>query len=930
MTTGASTASRGRIGETREGLRLASIADGARWRQWGPYLSERQWGTVREDYSANGSAWEYFPHDHARSRAYRWGEDGLGGFADDKLQICLSIALWNGNDPILKERLFGLTNAEGNHGEDVKELYYYLDGVPTHAYMKMLYKYPQAAFPYSDLVAVNAARGLNEREYEIIDTGIFDDNRYFDVEIEYAKAAPDDILLSITAHNRGAAASRLHVLPQIWARNIWSWEPVPTRPRLEASDPNTILVSHPLLPPIEMFCDGSSELLFCDNETNTNRLYGTQANGSFKDGINEAVVNGNASAVNPERHGTKAAAHYILDIRPSESRCVRVRLRPAASTAATIDFDAEFVAKRAEADEFYSAVQYGIEDPDQRLVQRQALAGMLWSKQFYGYDVRRWLQGDPLQPDPPRERREGRNVNWDHLVMGDIGNVSLGDILSMPDAWEYPWFAAWDLAFHCVTFALIDPEFAKAQLVLLTQARSIHPDGQVPAYEWNFSDVNPPVHAWAAFQIYEIDRKESGVGDTVFLQRVFHKLMLNFTWWVNREDHDGRNIFQGGFLGLDNIGLFDLRTPLPGGGYLDQSDGTAWVSAFALSMMRIALELSSNNRVFEDLAVKYFEHFIYIAESVHATGGATDTGLWDDRDKFYYDVLRVPGHAGQLLRIRSIVGLVPLLAVEVVHEDFMSALPSFAERLDWFVRHRPELANLVSNWREPNQHGYRLLSLMRRSRLNSVLSRMLDEAEFLSDFGIRSVSKYHESHPYVFRQGDQVLSLEYSPGEGTTRIYGGNSNWRGPVWMPINYLIVEALHRLHKFYGDAYRVECPTGSGKFLSLEEVALELTRRLQRLFVKKSDGRRAFLGKSSRQWEDANFRDRLLFHEYFHGDTGRGLGASHQTGWTGLVALLLNPREQTDATDVSTPVAVKTDPTAISDPGRVPKSRRTQLKT
>ena len=926
MTTGTSTASRGRIGETREGVRLASITAGARWRQWGPYLSERQWGTVREDYSASGSAWAYFPHDHARSRAYRWGEDGLGGFADDKLRICMSVALWNGSDPILKERLFGLTNAEGNHGEDVKELYYYLDGVPTHAYMKMLYKYPQTAFPYADLVAVNAARGLTSREYELIDTGVFDDNRYFDVEIEYAKAAPDDILLLITAHNRGAAASRLHVLPQIWARNIWSWNPVPTKPRLEASRPNAILVSHPELPQMEMLCEGSRELLFCDNETNTNRLYGTKVNGCFKDGINDAVVDGNTSGVNPERRGTKAAVHYILDIPAGGSRSVRVRLRPVGGSAPASDFDAEFAARRAEADEFYAAVQSGIDDADQRLVQRQALAGMLWSKQFYGYDVRRWLQGDPLQPAPPQERRNGRNANWNHLVMGDIGNVSLGDILSMPDAWEYPWFAAWDLAFHCVTFALIDPEFAKAQLVLLTQARALNPDGQMPAYEWNFSDVNPPVQAWAAFRIYEIDRKESGVGDRAFLERVFHKLMLNFTWWVNREDHDGRNIFQGGFLGLDNIGLFDLRTPLPDGAYVDQSDGTAWMSAFALTMMSIALELSAENHVFEDLAVKYFEHFIYIAEAVHRKGSAADNGLWDDQDNFYYDVLRIPGRTGQMLRIRSIVGLVPLFAVEVIHQDFIKSLPMFAERMDWFVRHRPDLAGLVSNWREPNQLGYRLLSVIRRFRLNSILSRMLDEAEFLSDFGIRSVSKYHESHPYVFRHGDQVLSLEYAPGEGTTRIYGGNSNWRGPIWMPINYLIVEALHKLHKFYGDAYRVECPTRSGKFLSLEGVALELTRRLQRLFVKEPDGRRVFLGESSHQWEDANFRDCLLFHEYFHGDTGRGLGASHQTGWTGLVALLLNPREQTGATDVSTAVAGKTDPTAVSATGRVPKSRTT----
>ncbi|MGA2043218.1 MAG: glucosidase [Roseiarcus sp.] len=891
-----------RVGDTQEGRRLADLSSGAPWRRWGPYLSERQWGTVREDYSADGSAWEYFPHDDSRSRAYRWGEDGLGGFADDKLQICMSVALWNGHDPILKERLFGLTNAEGNHGEDVKELYYYLDGVPTHAYMKMLYKYPQAAFPYDQLVAVNAARGLDEREYELIDTGIFDDDRYFDVEIEYAKASPDDILLRVTAHNRGAASARLHVLPQIWARNIWAWNPVPAKPRLEADGAEGILVAHPNLPPMRMACEGAAALLFCDNDTNSRRLRGAQAAGYFKDGVNDAVVKGDASAVNPQRRGTKAAAHYVLDVAGGGSRSVCVRLKRSEGAARTVGADAVFAARRAEADEFYAAVQSGVADPDQRLVQRQAFAGMLWCKQFYGYDVRRWLQGDPSQPAPPPAREEGRNAQWDHLAMGVVGDLSPGDVMSMPDAWEYPWFAAWDLAFHCVTFALIDPQFAKGQLILLTQARALHPDGQMPAYEWNFSDVNPPVQAWAALQIYEIDRKQSGAGDAVFLERVFHKLMLNFTWWVNREDHDGRNIFQGGFLGLDNIGLFDLRTPLPGGGYLDQSDGTAWVSAFALNMMRIALELSLANHVFEDLATKFFEHFIYIAEAVHATGGANDTGLWDDQDKFYYDVLRTPGHAGQVLRIRSIVGLVPLLAVEVLHEDFTTALPTFAERLDWFVDHRPDLARLVSNWRQPNPQGFRLLSLVRRYRLTCVLSRMLDEEEFLSDFGIRSVSKYHQDHPFLLQQSGESFSVAYTPGEGTTRIYGGNSNWRGPIWMPINYLIVEALHKLHKFHGDAFQVECPTRSGKFLSLEGVALELTRRLHGLFLKDGAGRRAYLGESNRQWEDANFRDNLLFYEYFHGDTGRGLGASHQTGWTGLIALLLNPTEQDDPTHVA----------------------------
>jgi hypothetical protein len=915
MTAETTEAPRKKLGETSEGLRLAAAADGAAWRRWGPYLSERQWGTVREDYSADGSAWEYFPHDHARSRAYRWGEDGLGGFADDKLQICMSVALWNGRDPILKERLFGLTNAEGNHGEDVKELYYYLDGVPTHAYMKMLYKYPQAPFPYADLIAVNAARSLNDREYELIDTGVFDENRYFDVEIEYAKAAPDDILLLVTAHNRAEAPARLHVLPQIWARNIWSWSLVPTKPRLEASGPATILVAHPELAPMAMICEGAPDLLFCDNDTNADRLYGAKAQGWFKDGINDAVVEGKTAALNPERRGTKAAAHYILDIPAGGSVSLRVRLGPQDRAQSAVDFDAAMAMRRAEADEFYGALQSEIAGADQRLVQRQALAGMLWCKQFYGYDVRRWLRGDPLQPAPPPARGGGRNADWEHLALGDMDGLASGDVMSMPDSWEYPWFAAWDLAFHCVTFALIDPAFAKAQLVLLTQARALHPNGQMPAYEWNFGDVNPPIQAWAALQIYEIDRKGTGVGDTVFLERVFHKLMLNFTWWVNREDANGRNIFQGGFLGLDNVGLFDLRVPLPGGGTLDQSDGTAWVSAFALSMMRIALELALQNHVYEDLATKFFEHFLYIAEAVHGPSGAGRTGLWDEQDKFYYDVLESPEHAGQILRIRSIVGLVPLLAVEVLHQDFETALPQFCERMDWFVRHRPDLARLVSNWRDPNPQGYRLLSLMRRYRLNCVLSRMLDETEFLSDYGVRSVSKYHAQHPYVFQQGDQTFSVEYTPGEGTTRIYGGNSNWRGPVWMPINYLIVEALHKFHKFYGADFQIEYPSGSGALLSLEDVAMELTLRLQRLFLKGPSGRRVFLGESNRQWEDPNFCDGLQFFEYFHGDTGRGLGASHQTGWTGLIALLLHPREETDPTHV-TPAEATNAGAAIPD--------------
>ena len=882
------------VANTEEGLRLADPETSVDWRRWGPYLSERQWGTVREDYSPGGTAWDYFPHDHARSRAYRWGEDGIGGFADDHLYMCLNVAMWNGQDPILKERLFGLTNSEGNHGEDVKEVYYYLDGTPTHSYMRMLYKYPQRAFPYSDLVATNRARGLNDREYELIDTGVFDDGRYFDVDIEYAKAAPDDILLCVTVQNRGPEVARLHLLPQLWARNTWAWAPGNPRPRLEADGVAEVRISHPALPPFRLVCDGAPQLLFCDNDTNVKRLYGADAPGFFKDGINDFIVHGAATAVNPDRRGTKMAAHYLLDIPAGGTATVRLRLRPEELSPPRADFEAVIKARRAETAAFYAALQEGIEDADSRLVQRQALAGMLWSKQYYGYDVRHWLQGDPLQPPPPPERRHGRNATWQHLV--------LSDIISMPDAWEYPWFAAWDLAFHCVTFALIDPAFAKAQLVLLTQANALAPSGQMPAYEWQFGDVNPPVQAWAALQIYEIDRQRCGAGDTAFLERVFHKLILNFTWWVNREDSEGRNIFQGGFLGLDNISLFDRSVALPNGGHIDQSDGTAWMAMYAINLMRMALELAMTDHIYEDLATKFFEHFLYVAEAVHAMGGETGTGLWDDTDGFYYDVLEVPGRPPLPLRVRSLVGLIPLLAVEVLHDSFIVSLPDFTARLQWFLDHRPDLAELVSHYADPNRLEYRLLSLMRRDRMNRVLFRMLDETEFLSDFGVRSVSKYHEAHPCTLFEDGHELTVRYTPGESTTSLFGGNSNWRGPIWMPVNFLLVEALYKYHKFYGDDHRVEYPSRSGTFMSLKDVADELTRRLRRIFLNDASGRRAMFGDSRLLQDDAAFRDNLFFHEYFHGDTGRGLGASHQTGWTGLIALLLHPRAELDPAHVS----------------------------
>ena len=877
------------LSKTAEGVRLGSGgADTAQWRQWGPYLSERQWGTVREDYSADGSAWEYFPHDHARSRAYRWGEDGLGGFGDDKLNICMSVALWNSHDTILKERLFGLTNTQGNHGEDVKELYYYVDGLPSHTYMKMLYKYPQAAFPYEQLVKINAARPLTEPEYELIDTGVFNDNRYFNVEIEYAKASPDDILLQITAHNRGPEAAPLHILPQIWFRNQWSWASGSVMPSLVLASAKIIAVKHPSLPAMQWACDQDADILFCENDTNTDRLFGTKSSGTFKDGINNAVVNG-AATTNSNKSGTKAAAHCVATIPAGGSRTIRVRLSQISTRDSFTDFDVIMKQRRGEADEFYAALQAGQKDQDKCLVQRHALAGMLWCKQYYGYDVRRWLEGDPTQPPPPAERAAIRNSMWSHLNLGDANHTNKGDIISMPDSWEYPWFAAWDLSFHAVTLALIDPEFAKSQLTLLTQARSLHPNGQIPAYEWNFGDVNPPVQAWAALQIYEQERMSTGTGDIVFLERVFHKLMLNFTWWVNREDNAGRNIFQGGFLGLDNIGLFDLRKPLPGGGYLDQVDGTAWAATFALNMMRIALELSRNNKVYEDIATKFFEHFLYIAEAIHRVTGATPTGLWDEQDEFYYDVLHVQGNTQQVLRIRSLVGLIPLLAVEVLEDDCAKLFPEFAARMDWFISYRPDLAELVSDWQTPNDQGFRLMSLVRRHRLNAVLTRMLDETEFLSDFGIRSLSKVHQ-HPYNYTYAGETFSLHYEPGEGETRIYGGNSNWRGPIWMPANFMIIDALRKFHRFHGDEFQIECPKGSGKMLNLAQIADELSTRLQRLFLKGADGSRVFAVSPNGQTNAPELSDLPLFHEYFHGDTGRGLGASHQTGWTGLIALLL----------------------------------------
>jgi hypothetical protein len=874
------------IADSAEGHRLEEARTGAPWRHWGPYLSDRQWGTVREDYSATGEAWDYFPHDQARSRAYRWGEDGIAGFGDEHLFLCLSVALWNGNDHILKERLFGLTNGEGNHGEDVKEIYYHLDSTPTHSYMRMLYKYPQAAFPYQQLVEENRRRGQGDPEFELIDTGVFDDNRYFDVVVEYAKGAPDDILGQITVTNCGPETAAIHVLPQLCARNIWSWWTVPERPGFAGHNDGSVTTLHPNLPTMRFTCEGADELLFCDNETNPRRLFGmTGAPGYFKDGINDYVVNGDRSAVNPARVGTKVAAHCRAELPPGGQACFRFRL---AVIEEGENFDDVMRRRQTEADEFYAAVQYNLEDPDARMVQRQAFAGLLWSKQYYALDVREWLRGDPMQPTPPEARKYGRNSDWMHL--------NNSDIILMPDKWEYPWYAAWDLAFHCVTLAMIDPEFAKDQLVLLTREWYMHPNGQLPAYEWAFGDVNPPVHAWAAWRVYEIDRRaRGGQGDRAFLERVFHKLMINFTWWVNRKDSEGRNIFQGGFLGLDNIGIFDRSAPLPTGGHINQSDGTAWMAMYTLNLMRIALELAARDHVYEDIAVKFFEHFLFIAEAMTNMGG-DGLGLWDEADEFYYDVLELPGRDPLPMRVRSMVGLIPLFAVEVLDGAMIARLPEFAMRLHWVLEKRPELARLVSRWLDQGDAERQLLSLLRGHRMKCLLRRMLDEQEFLSEFGVRSLSKFHQQNPYVFEHNGARFGVGYVPGESTTGVFGGNSNWRGPVWMPVNFLLIESLYRFQSYYGDDFRVEYPVHSGNFLSLAEVANELARRLTRLFLRDGNGRRPVLGPPPSQPGRPDFQEYPLFYEYFDGDTGRGCGAAHQTGWTALVAILLQARQGT----------------------------------
>ena len=868
----------GRLRETAEGKRLFGGGDLAAWRRWGTYLSERQWGTVREDYSADGDAWTYFPFEHAACRAYRWGEDGLAGFSEHEQRWCLGLALWNGVDPILKERLFGLTNGEGNHGEDVKELYYYLDAVPTHAYQRMLYKYPQGPFPYAALLEENRRRGFDDPEYELIDTGLFEESRYFDVTIEYAKAGPDDILMRVTALNRGPDAASLHFLPQLWARNIWSWQTDAPRPQLTALTAQQVLARHPELTDMRLHLESADALLFCDNDTNAARLYGQPRRGFAKDGIHAFVVEGEREAVNPALTGTKCAAHHRRDIAAGGQAVIRLRLRPAEAVGDPFaDFDAAFAKAQGEADEFYAALQTDIADEDARRVQRQALAGLIWSKQFYHYDVRAWLQGDPAQPPPPESRKRGRNNDWRHLRNHDV--------ISMPDKWEYPWYASWDLAFQAVPMAMVDPDFAKHQLLLLTRDWYMHPNAQLPAYEYSFGDANPPVHAWAAWRVFLMDRQLTGKADRAFLERLFQRLMLNFTWWVNRRDAEGRNIFQGGFLGLDNISIFDRSMPLPPGFRLSQSDGTAWMAMYALDLMRIAIELAIEDPIYEDIGGKLFAHFLLIAEAVADHGS-----LWDDEDEFFYDVLDTPDGKRIPLRARSLVGLIPLCAVEVITSEGGQRLSGFEQRLDWLGKHRPDLLGLISHWKGTGDDEALLLSLTRGSRLKKLLKRMLDETEFLSDYGIRSVSKVHETAPFRIEWAGMASELPYWPGESRSKLFGGNSNWRGPIWMPLNYLLIEALREFHGYYTDEFKVECPTGSGQLLTLNEVADELSRRLTRLFLRGPDGRRPINGDDKRLQEDAAFRDHVLFYEHFHGDTGRGLGASHQTGWSAMVALLI----------------------------------------
>jgi hypothetical protein len=854
------------------------------WKRWGPYLSERAWGTVREDYSSGGTAWDDLPHDHARSRAYRWNEDGIAGISDRRQTLCFALALWNGVDPILKERLFGLTGQEGNHGEDCKELYWYLDSTPTHSFMRMLYKYPQRPYPYEELIRRNREAGRGNREVELLDTGALDGDRYFDVQVDYAKADVEDILVRIGVSNRGPEAAHLHLLPTLWFRNTWSWGAGDPKPRLEAMrDANGravgVRTEHPVEGSFTLRTDAEAEWLFTENETNTERLWGApNASPWVKDAFHARVIEGRTERVNPEQVGTKSAAWIQLTVLPGTMQTVRLRLSRGASSRSGVgeDFEAIFAARTAEADAFYGRVIPAELSDDGRNVMRQALGGMLWSKQFYHYVVRDWLEGDPRQPTPPDSRKGGRNADWGHLHNADV--------LSMPDKWEYPWYAAWDLAFHCIPLALVDSDFAKEQLILLLREWYMHPNGQIPAYEWAFGDVNPPVLAWAALRVYQIEKKRRGVGDLAFLRRVFHKLMLNFTWWVNRKDAEGRNVFQGGFLGLDNIGVFDRSAPLPTGGHIEQSDGTSWMAMYCLNMLRISMELACADETYEDVASKFWEHFVNIAHAMNTLG------LWDEEAGFYHDVLHLSDGRRIPLKMRSMVGLIPLYAVETLDPGQLSKVPAFARRLEWFIDHRPDLTAGVACMRTPGVAGRRLFSIVNPDRLKRILQRMLDEEAFLGPYGIRSVSREHLERPYAVDLNGMSYGVRYEPAESSTGVFGGNSNWRGPIWFPVNYLLVESLQKYHHYLGDEFTVEYPARSGKQATLAEVAADISRRLSRIFLRDGNGRRPVFGGHPRLDGDPHFRDLIPFHEYFHGDDGSGVGASHQTGWTGLVAKLL----------------------------------------
>ncbi len=856
------------------------------WTHWGPYLADRQWGTVREDYSADGDAWSYFPYEDARSRAYRWGEDGIFGISDDHQRLCFAPAFWNGNDEHLKERFFGVDGHQGNHGEDVKEYYYHLDNVPSHAYMKALYKYPQAAFPYADLIETNGARGRDEPEYELIDTGIFNDDAYFDIVVEYAKRAPTDILVRITATNCGKASAPLHVIPHLWFRNEWSWsenQPHGTIADAESAE-SAFVATHPKLGRYWLYADLGARAFFVENETNVAALYGAPNPHPYvKDGIDRTIVNGEPDATNPARCGSKLGLQYTTTLTAGASVTIRLRLTERAELGDAIDgtFDETFAERASEADGFYTALNPFLANAAVRGVQRSAFAGMLWSKQFYSYVVRDWLRGDPAQPVPPPERLRGRNHDWMHLYNDDI--------ISMPDTWEYPWYAAWDLGFHAVTLALVDPAFAKRQLVTLTREWYMHPNGQIPAYEWSLGDVNPPVQAWAAYRVFQIEHKMYGTADYLFLERVFQKLLLNFTWWVNREDPLGENVFLGGFLGLDNVGVFDRSAPPPTGGHILQSDATSWMAVYALDLMAIALELAQHDASYEDIASKFFEHFLYIATAMNDTDAAKD-GLWDERDGFYYDRLVLADGEQSPMRVRSMVGLLPLLAVETLQPQLLARVPNFKRRLEWFVANRPELSKNVASMEADGVEARRLLAVLDGERLGRVLTVMLDQNEFLSPHGIRSLSKYHEAHPLVRSVGEREFRVDYAPAESRTTLFGGNSNWRGPVWFPLNFLLIEALQNFHFFYGDAYRIEYPTGSGQQHTLWEIAADLSDRLIGLFLPDANGYRPFNGGTTKFQTDPRFRNLLVFYEYFHGDNGAGIGASHQTGWTGLVAKLI----------------------------------------